>query len=187
MNTPTQTLVLQTYAVDAAHSRAGFTVRHMGFSKVRGRFETFDGTVRMAPGDLSTLEAEATLQTASIATGDAKRNAHLRSPDFFEAETYPTLTFKSTGVRDVDGDRFTLVGDLTMHGITKTVELDGEYLGEGTDPWGGTRVAFEAETTVNRKEWGLNWNTVLEAGGLLVSEDVTIELEIQATLQQDDA
>jgi polyisoprenoid-binding protein YceI len=187
MDTTTQDLDLQTYSVDPAHSRAGFTVRHMGFSKVRGRFEQFEGTVRMAPGDLSTLEAEAILQTSSVTTGDAKRDDHLRSADFFEAEAYPTLTFKSTSVRGTNGQRFTLVGDLTMHGVSKTVELNGEYLGEGTDPWGGTRVAFEAETTINRKEWGLNWNTVLEAGSLLVSEDVTIQLEIQAVLQQDDA
>ena len=184
MDTLTQALALQTYTVDPAHSRAGFTVRHMGFSKVRGRFEQFEGTVQMAPDELDSFEAEATLQAASITTGDAKRDEHLRSVDFFDAAAHPMLTFKSTGVREVNGQRFTLVGDLTMRGVTKTVELDAEYLGAGTDPWGGTRVAFEAETTINRKEWGLNWNTVLEAGGLLVSEEVTIQLDIQAVQQQ---
>ena len=175
------------YAIDASHSRMGFVVRHMGFSKVRGSFEQFEGTVRMEPGDLSTLEAEATAQTASITTNEAKRDDHLRSADFFEVETYPTLTFASTGVKNITDDSFTLVGDLTMHGVTRSVELDARFLGEGQDPWGGTRVGFEAETTINRKDFGLNWNSVLEAGGVLVSEDVKIVLEIQAVEQQDDA
>lgn len=177
-------VAITTYAIDASHSRMGFAVRHMGFSKVRGSFEQFEGTIRMAPGDLTTLEAEATAQTQSITTNEAKRDAHLRSADFFEVETYPTLTFTSTEVTDVSGSTFTLVGELTMHGVTKTVELDAEYLGEGQDPWGGTRVAFEAKTTINRKDFGLNWNAVLEAGGVLVSEDVQIVLELQAVEQQ---
>jgi polyisoprenoid-binding protein YceI len=187
MNTTTQDLAVRTFAVDPAHSRVGFAVRHMGFSKVRGRFDQFEAVVRLDPGDLTSLETEATLQTASITTGDPKRDEHLRSADFFEAEAHPTLTFESTGVRDVDGQRFTLLGDLTMRGVTRPIELDAEYLGQGRDPWGGTRVAFAARTKVNRKEWGLNWNTVLEAGGLLVSEDVELELEIQAVEEPDEA
>lgn len=182
MATLTQTDV-QTYTIDPAHSRLGFVVRHLGFSKVRGSFEQFEGTIHLNPGDLSTLEAEATAKTETITTNDEKRDAHLRSADFFESETYPTITFKSTGVKGVSGSTFTLVGDLTIHGVTKRVELEGEYLGEGKDPWGGTRVAFEAQTTINRKDYGLNWNVALEAGGFLVSEDVQILLEIQATQQ----
>jgi polyisoprenoid-binding protein YceI len=185
METITQDLALQTYAVDPSHSRVGFVARHLGFSKVRGSFERFEGTVRMVPGDLSTLEAEATIETDSVTTNDAKRDAHLRTSDFFEAESYPVLSFKSTGVRDVAGNTFTLLGELTMRGVTKTVELRAEYLGEGTDPWGGTRVGFEAETTVNRKDFGLNWNAVLEAGGFLVADEVQIQLEIQTVLQQE--
>ena len=186
METTTQHVALQTYTVDPSHSRLGFVVRHLGFSKVRGAFEQFEGTVRMAPGDLSTLEATATVQTHSITTNEEKRDAHLRSADFFEIETYPTITFQSTEVRDVDGDRFTLVGDLTMHGVTERVALEGEYLGEGGDPWGGRRVGFEARTKVNRKAFGLNWNVALEAGGWLVSEDVEIILEVQAVQQAED-
>ena len=182
METTTQTAV-RTYAVDPSHSRLGFVVRHLGFSKVRGAFEQFEGTVHLDPADLSTLRAEATAQTESINTNDAKRDVHLRSGDFFEVETYPTVTFKSTGVKNVSGDAFTLAGELTMHGVTKSIELKGEFLGEGKDPWGGTRIAFEASTTINRKDYGLNWNVALEAGGLLVSEDVQIVLEIQATQQ----
>jgi polyisoprenoid-binding protein YceI len=186
MNTTSQQVdVLTTYSIDPAHSEAGFTVRHMGFSKVRGSFEELEGTVRMAPGDLSTLEAEATIQSQSITTRDEKRDTHLRSEDFFQVNDYPTITFKGTEVREVNGNDFKLVGELTMRGVTKTVELEGEYLGEGTDPWGGTRVAFEATTKVNRKEFGLNWNAVLETGGFLVSDEVEITLAIQAVQQQD--
>lgn len=184
MSTLTEKIV-QTYAIDPSHSRMGFTVRHMGFTKVRGSFEQFEGVVRMVPGDLSTIEAEATIQAQSITTNEARRDEHLRSADFFEVERYPTITFKSTEVRDISDDSFTLVGEFTMHGVTKTVELEGTYLGEGTDPWGGTRIALEARTTVNRKEYGLNWNAVLETGGVLVSEKVDIELEIQAVQQQE--
>lgn len=171
---------LQTYTIDPSHSRLGFVVRHMGFSKVRGSFEQFEGVARMAPGDLSTLEADATVQTHSIITNDEKRDAHLRSSDFFETEAYPEITFQSTEVRNVSGDTFTLVGDLTIRDVTKRVELQGEYLGEGKDPWGGTRIAFEAQTRINRKEYGLNWNAVLETGGFLVSDEVDIVLEVQA-------
>lgn len=174
---------LSTFTIDASHSRFGFTVRHLGFSKVRGAFETFEGTIRMSGDDLATIEAEAAAQTASVTTNEPKRDEHLRSGDFFLVEEFPTMTFKSTNVRSVDGTSFTLVGDLTIRGVTKEVEFLAEYLGKGVDPWGNTKVAFEATTTINRKEFGLNWNAALEAGGFLVSEDVAIELEIQAALQ----
>ena len=182
MSTLTETTTT-TYAIDPSHSRLGFTARHMGFSKVRGRFEHFEGTVRLNPDDLSTLEAEGTAQAQSITTNETKRDEHLRSADFFEVEKYPTLTFKSTGVRDVSGHTFKLDGELTIRDVTKSVTFDGQYLGEGKDPWGGTRVAFEAETKINRKDFGLEWNAVLEAGGVLVSEEIKIELEIQAVQQ----
>ncbi|HET6567165.1 MAG TPA: YceI family protein [Rhodothermales bacterium] len=182
MSTAIQNAV-QTYTIDTAHSRLGFIVRHMGFSKVRGSFEQFEGVVRMAPNDLSTLEAEATIQANSVTTNDATRDNHLRTADFFLVEENPAITFKSTGVRNVSGNSFTLVGDFTLRGVTKTVELDAEYLGSGKDPWGTEKVAFEARTKINRKEYGLNWNAVLETGGFLVSDDVEITLEIQAALQ----
>ena len=177
------TTTLTTYAVDTSHSRIGFTTRHMGFSKVHGRFEAFEGTVRLAGSDLSTLEAEAVVDAGTITTNEPRRDEHLRTSDFFLVDEYPKLTFRSTGVRSVSGNRFTLAGDLTIRGVTKAVVLEGEYLGEGKDPWGGTRVAFEARTKVNRKDFGLNWNVVLETGGWLVSEDVEITLEIQAVQQ----
>jgi polyisoprenoid-binding protein YceI len=177
---------LQTYTIDPAHSRMGFTVRHMGFSKVRGSFEQFDGTIRLAGEDLSTLEARATIKSETITTNDTNRDTHLRSEDFFQVEKHPTITFNSTEVRDVSGKSFVLVGEFTMRGVTRTIELQGEYLGSGTDPWGGTRVAFEASTKINRKDYGLNWNAVLETGGFLVSEEVEITLEMQASLHTGD-
>jgi len=187
MSSTAQDIQVNTYAVDPSHSRLGFTVRHLGFSKVRGSFENFEGIVRLDPDDLSTIEAEGTAQTASITTNDEKRDAHLRSADFFDADKYPTITFKSTGVKDVDGSRFTLIGELTMRGVTKEVEFEGEYLGAGRDPLGNDKIALEARTTINRKDWGLNWNAALETGGVLVSEHVDLELEIQAVLQDDEA
>lgn len=178
----TQTAV-QTYTVDASHSQVAFKVRHLGFSKVRGRFTGFEGTVRMAPGDFTTLEADASIELATITTGDPKRDAHLRSDDFFAAEQHPTMTFKGDVVSDASGNDFKLEGDLTIRGTTKRVVLDVTYLGEATDPWGGSRVAFEARGTINRTDFGLNWNQVLEAGGLLVGEEVELELELQAVQQ----
>ena len=181
--TPETTTAVQTYVADPSHSRVGFTTRHMGFSKVHGSFETFEATIRLDPNNLSTLAAEATIDAQSITTNEPKRDEHLRSGDFFLVEQHPQLTFKSTGVQDISGSAFTLVGDLTIRGVTKPVELKGEFLGQGTDPWGGTRIALEARTKVNRKEYGLNWNTILETGGFLVSDEVEIVLEIQAVQQ----
>ncbi len=180
METQTAT---QTYAIDASHSQVAFKVRHLGFSKVRGRFTGFDGTVRMAPGEPASLEADATVQVSTITTGDPKRDDHLRSDDFFAADRFPTLAFKSDGTTDASGKNFKLAGELTIRDTTKRVVLDVTYLGEATDPWGGARIAFEAKGTINRTDFGLVWNQVLEAGGLLVGEEVELELEIQAVQQ----
>ncbi len=182
----TQDVTLHTYAIDPSHSRLGFVVRHLGFSKVRGAFEQFEGTLNMDPEDLSTLEAEAIVQSASVTTNDENRDAHLRSEDFFDVENYPTITFKSTDVKDVSDSSFTLVGDFTLHGETESIELEGEFLGSGRDPFGNDKIALEARTTINRKDYGLNWNAALESGGVLVSDKVEIVLEIQGILQQDE-
>ena len=177
---------VQTYTIDSTHSRLGFSVRHLGFSKVRGSFEQFEGEVRMEAGDLTTLEAEALVNTESVTTNETTRDNHLRTADFFLVEEYPTITFKSTAVKNVRGNSFTLVGEFTLRGVTKTIELEAEYLGTGTDPWGNEKVAFEAHTKINRKEYGLNWNAVLETGGFLVSDDVEITIELQAALNQEE-
>ena len=177
---------LQTYTVDPAHSRIGFVARHLGFSKVRGSFPSFKGTIDMEPGNLETLEASATIQTASVTTNDEKRDEHLRSPDFFDAAKHPELMFRSTSVRTDSGDHGVLVGDLTIRGVTKSVELAVVYLGESPDPWGGTRIGIEAEGKINRKDFGLKWNVALEAGGFVVSDEIRLVLDIQAVEQADD-
>lgn len=175
---------LATYTIDPAHSEVGFTVTHMGFAKVRGRFDKFDGQVHMEPDELSTLQARVNIDAKSINTDEEQRDEHLRTNDFLDAPTYPNITFESTGVRDVSGESFKLEGELTIRGITNPVVLNATYLGEGKDPWGGTRVGFSGVTEINRKDFDVNWNTVLEAGGFLVGDEVTIELDVQAVLDE---
>lgn len=184
METQTTDTKLATYKVDPAHSEVGFRVRHLGFSRVRGRFDDFEATLQFDPTRLASLQVETIIDVASIETDDEKRNAHLRSEDFFEAEKYPKITFESTSVQNVSVDRLELTGNLTMHGVTRPVVLETTYLGAAKDPWGGSRVGFEARTKVNRKDFGLNWNAVLETGGMLVSEEVEILLDIQAVQEE---
>ena len=175
---------LATYSIDPSHSGVGFTVKHMGFAKVRGRFEEFSGEIRMVPDDLSTLEADVEIDATSINTNESKRDEHLRTNDFLDAPNHPKIKFESTNVKKASGESFELEGKLTIRDVTKNVVLEGTYLGEGTDPWGGSRAGFFASTTVNRKDFGVNWNQALEAGGFLVGDKVTIELDIQAVLDQ---
>jgi polyisoprenoid-binding protein YceI len=177
--TDTTAVDVPTYSVDEAHSSIGFKVRHLGITNVNGRFADFDATFRVDPEDLSTLEATATIQVGSIDTGAEKRDGHLKSDDFFDAASHPAITFVSKGVRNVDGDEFELVGDLTIRGTTREVVLDGTFLGEAT-MGDSRRVAIEASTEINRFDYGLKWNAVTEIGGLIVSEKVKILLEIQA-------
>lgn len=171
---------IKTFDVDASHSQVGFRVKHLGFSKVRGSFQEYDAVITLDPTDLTTLAAEATIRTASIDTGSADRDAHLRSDDFFASDLHPTMTFATTGVAVVEGEEFTIDGALTIRDVTKPVVLRGRYQGTASDPWGNERVAVEARTRVNRKEFGLVWNQVLETGGLLVSDEVEIVLEVEA-------
>ena len=168
------------YTIDPAHSEIGFRVKHLGLSTVRGIFNTSDASITFPEDDLSSLQAEATIEAASLYTGEAERDDHLRSADFFHVEQYPNLTFKTTGVENIDGSRFTLNGDLTIRGVTKPVALDAEYVGTAVDPWGNERVGFTAEGTIDRKEYGLTWNKALEAGGFLVGDEVTLVLDVQA-------
>jgi polyisoprenoid-binding protein YceI len=171
-----------TWTIDPTHTDVAFSVRHMGLSTVRGRFEQVAGTVETgADGAPTAIRIE--IATASINTGTKDRDAHLRSADFFDAEANPTITFVSTGVTARGGERFEVAGDLTMHGITKPVVLDAEIGDAITDPWGLQRRAATASTKINRKEWGLTWNQILEAGALLVSEDVKLSIDVQVTQQ----
>lgn len=166
-----------TWNIDASHSRVGFVARHLMITKVRGSFERFTGTVTVG-ADLASSSVEATVELDSINTGDEKRDGHLKSPDFFNVEVNPTMTFRSTAIT-VNGTSGVLSGDLTLNGITKGVAFDVDFEGVGQDPWGGTRASFSGSTEINRKDWGVEWNVALEAGGVLVSEKVKIELDIQ--------
>jgi polyisoprenoid-binding protein YceI len=165
--------------IDAAHSGINFTIRHMVVSKVRGRFAKFTGTVRLDDGDLTRSSVEATVDASSIDTGTAQRDAHLRSADFFDVERFPELRFQSLRIEKTGSDRYRVVGNLTIRDVTREVALDAEYAGRGTDPWGNERVAFAAKTAIDRKDFGLGWNQVLEAGGVLVGDRVEIELDVQ--------
>lgn len=172
-----------TYALDMTHSEILFKVRHLGISNVRGNFNEAEGTLTFANENVNSLSIDVTIQAASIDTDNERRDNHLRSADFFEVETYPTLTFKSTEVTNVNGDNMTIVGDLTMHGVTKQVELDTEFTGAVNAGRMGNRVGFEATTTIDRKEFGLTWNNTLETGGLVVGDEVTITLAVSAVKQ----
>jgi len=166
------------WTIDPSHSTAEFTVRHLMITNVKGRFGKLEGTVEYDPKRPELTKFEATIDAASVDTRDEKRDAHLRSPDFFEVEKYPTLTFRSKEIKK-SGDGFTAIGELTMRGVTKVVTLEIEGPSEETkDPWGNTRIGASATAKINRKDWGLNWNAALEAGGVLVGETVKISLEV---------
>ncbi|HEY3483758.1 MAG TPA: YceI family protein [Ilumatobacteraceae bacterium] len=184
--TTTSTLVTATdsatgtYAIDPAHSRIGFVARHAMVTKVRGSFNEFAGTGYFDAEDPANSHLELTIQAASIDSRNADRDGHLRSNDFFDMETYPTLTFVSTAVEALSSDTYRVTGDLTIKGVTKPVTVDFDYTGTAVDPFGNTRLGLEGKATVNRKDWGLNWNAALDAGGVLVSEKVTLEFEVSA-------
>lgn len=168
-----------TYTIDASHSTVQGVVKHLMVSKVRAGFKSFNGTITVAE-DATASGVQVTIDAASIDTGDDKRDGHLKSGDFLEVEKYPELTFRSTSVRD----GWTVIGDLTIAGTTRQVELDTEYLGTFKSPMGPTVAAFSATTKLDREDFGITWNAPMETGGVLVSKDVKIELEIQATLDE---
>jgi len=174
--------VAGTWSIDPVHSEVGFTARHMMVSKVRGKFRTFSGEIVTGADPLgSSVSAE--IDLSSIDTGNEQRDAHIRSADFFEVENYPTMTFRSTGVRQ-DGDVYILDGKLTLKGVTRDVELALEINGFGPDAYGGTRAGFSAIGEINRRDFGVNFGAVMETGGAVVSDRITIQLEIEAVLQQ---
>ena len=171
-----------TYTVDPAHSEVSFQIRHL-VTKVRGTFGKFDGTIVKDDANASASSVEFQVDAASIDTGIADRDTHLRSADFLDAEQYPSLSFQSKRVERLGGDHLRVVGDLTIRGVTRDVALDAVAEGRAMDPWGNERVGFSARTTINRQDFGLNWNQALEAGGLLVSNEVRISLEVEAVKQ----
>lgn len=169
----------RTWAIDPAHTRLGFVARHLMASKVRGSFQSFSGTIEVAE-DLTQSKVNVSIDTASITTGAEDRDNHLRSGDFFDVEEFPTMTFESTEIKDLGDGKYEVNGDLTIKDVTKPVTLDTTYLGIISDPWGNGKAILEATTKINREEWGLTWNAPLETGGVLVSKEITIELEVQA-------
>ena len=170
-----------TYNLDTAHTTVEFIVRHLMITKVRGRFTAFDGEVELAPGGDLPTRIQARIDAASIDTREEQRDAHLRSADFFDVENYPELTFESTRIQGTPDD-FTIDGKLRIHGVTRDVSLSGSFEGRVTDPWGGVRVGYSAHTKINRKDFGLNWNAALETGGVVVGDEVRIELNVEAVL-----
>ncbi len=171
----------ETWEIDSAHSLVEFAVKHMMFTTVKGRFAAVDGTIRADEGDPANSAVQVTIAVASIDTRDEKRDGHLRSPDFFDAEHHPTITFRSTRVTPTGDTTANVTGDLTMHGVTREITLDAEETGRGTSPFGPQVIGFTATTTLNRKDYGLGWNAALESGGVLVGEDVRISLDVEAT------
>jgi len=170
------------YDIDPAHSTVGFTVKHLGISTVPGKFSKFKGTVALDKHESTAAHVEAVIDAASIDTGIEARDKHLKSPDFFDVEKYPEIRFVSTKISPVKDDKFVMEGDLTMHGVTKPIKLDAVFGGEAKDPWGGRRAACSATGTLDRKDFGLTWNKVLETGGLLVGENVQISIEVEGVL-----
>ncbi|GAB4328240.1 MAG: YceI family protein [Candidatus Zixiibacteriota bacterium] len=168
-----------TYNLDAAHSVIGFSVRHMAISKVRGNFNEFEGSFTIDPQDSSSWSGQITIQTASIDTDNEKRDEHLRSADFFNADSFPTITFESTKITPKGNNEFEVQGNLTMRGVTKPVTLKAEVTGTTMDPWGNERIGIELTGTIDRMDYGVSWNNMLETGGLVVSHEVDLELDVQ--------
>ena len=170
---------MTTWKIDPLHSTIGFSVRHMVVSKVRGRFAKFAGVIDLNGDDLTHSKLEATIDAASIDTGTPERDAHLRSADFLDAEAFPTLSYRSRRIEALSGDRYRVIGDLTIRDVMREVPLEVEYGGRAIDPWGNERAGFSARASLERKEFGLAWNQVLEAGGVLVGERVDIDIELE--------
>jgi polyisoprenoid-binding protein YceI len=172
------------WQIDPSHSQVTFSVRHMVIATVKGSFNVISGQLHIDEQNPANSWVDAQADVASVNTRDAARDGHLRSPDFFDAEKYPTITFKSTNVTHKGGSDYIVVGDLTIHGETKSVTFNAEYNGTDKDPWGNTRAGLSATTKINRKDFGLNWNQVLESGQFLVSEDVKIEIDLSVVEQK---
>ena len=177
-------MTTQTWQIDSAHSGIHFSVRHLVIAKVRGQFSRWTGALTVPDGDFAQAIVDVKIDATSIETGVADRDTHLKSSDFFDVEKFPELTFRSRRIEPKGGDRFALTGDLTIRGISREVILDVESAGQTKDPWGNVRAGFAGKTAVDRKEFGLTWNQVLEAGGVMVGDKVEIEIEVEAVRQE---
>ena len=177
------TISTTTWTIDPTHSAVELAVKHMMFTTVRGRFKDVKGTISLDEQNPAQSTVEVEIAAASLDTGVADRDGHLRSADFLDVENHPTLTFRSKRIEGgslKEGETFRVVGDLTIRGITREVTLDAQYEGTGKDPWGGTRAGFRASAKIDRRDWNLTWNQALETGGILVANDIRIEIEVQA-------
>lgn len=171
---------ITSWNIDAAHTGINFSVRHMVVSKVRGRFAKYSGTLQVDEDDLSRSVVEVIIDAASLETGVPDRDAHLLSTDFFDVEKFPELRYRSKRIERLDDARYRVIGDLTIRDVTREVPLDVEYGGRAKDPWGNERVGFVAKASLDRKDFGLKWNQLLEAGGVLVGDRVDIDIELEA-------
>jgi polyisoprenoid-binding protein YceI len=172
-----------TWQIDAAHTGVEFSVKHLMISRVKGQFAAVSGSLVLDERDLTTSSVEVTIDVSSVDTRDEKRDAHLRSADFFDVAKFPTMRFVSRRIERTGNDTFTLVGDLTIRDVTREIALAATNEGSQKDPWGGERIGFSATTTIDRRDYGLTWNHALETGGVLVGNDVKISLDVQAVKQ----
>lgn len=172
----------ETWKLDTSHTTVGFSVSHL-FTSVQGRFDRFEGVIEFDPANPQATTVHATAEASSINTNNAKRDKHLRSADFFDVEKFPSLIFESTSLEDWDGHRGKLLGKLSLHGLSRDVAFDVSFLGKGKDPWDNVRAGFKATLTVDRKDYGLNWNEVLETGGFLVGDEVEIRIDAEGLLE----
>jgi polyisoprenoid-binding protein YceI len=175
------------WQIDQSHSEIQFSAKHLMISTVRGRFNSYTGTVEADEQNPTAAVVNVQIDASSLVTGDEKRDGHLRSPDFLDVEQFPYITFKSTGVEQVDETHGKLNGDLTIRDVTKPVVLNFEYAGQAKTPWGTTSAGFNATTKINRKDWNLNWNVALETGGWLVGDQITINIELELVKQVEQA
>ncbi|GGS96120.1 MULTISPECIES: YceI family protein [Streptomyces] len=180
---PDLTALTGDYTIDPAHSTIGFVARHAMVTNVKGGFEDFTGTLHLDGADPAQSTAEIDVQMASIETGNADRDGHLKSADFFKIEEFPTMTFRSTKAEALGGDEFRITGDLSLLGVTKPLTITLEFNGSATDPFGNERVGFEGKAEILRSEWGLTWNAALETGGVLVSDKIKLVFDISAIKQ----
>jgi len=171
------------WAIDAAHSEIGFKVKHLMISTVNGKFDKFEGTIESGADDFTDARINFTAEVASVNTGQPQRDGHLQSPDFFDVAKFPQLKFASTGFTKASGDHYVLTGDLTIRDVTKPVKLDVEFSGVAKDPYNNTKAGFSITGKINRTEWGLNFNAPLETGGVLLSEEIKLQIEVQLLKQ----
>lgn len=183
MTTTAEKVSTTTWKIDPSHSSIEFSAKHLMISTVRGRMGAVNGEIVADESNPANSSVELTVDIAGLTTNESNRDTHLRSADFFDAENHPEATFKSTAIEPLSKDKFRVTGDLTIRGITKSITLDVEREGEGVDPWGNVKAAFAATTTLNREDFGLNWNVALDAGGVLVSEKIKLEITVQAAKQ----